>query len=238
MLGEFDLAQMEQAARSDLDAVTLEPAKTALIIVDMQYYSACRTTGMGKKFTEAGHVDHIARRFDWIEQRVIPNLQKLLTFFRENKLKVVYLTLGSQTSDLSDVPFYMKAPLQVNNGRVGTLESCILEEIQPVEGETVIHKSTSGAFASSPLDFHLRCYGIEHLLLTGVATSGCVGLTAYGAADLGYHCVAVEDACGDTLQEDHEWFLRHFRCRFGRVASTDDVITELAHAPMLAVKSP
>ncbi len=238
MLEEFDLAQMEQAARSDLDAVKLQPVKTALIIVDMLYYSACRTTGMGKRFTEAGHADYIAWRFDRIEQKVIPNLQKLLAFFRENKLKVVYLTQGSQTSDFSDVPFYRKALFQANNGRVGTLEANILEEIQPVEGETVIHKSTSGAFASSALDFHLRCYGIQHLLFTGVATSGCVGNTVHVAADLGYHCVAVEDACSDTLQEDHEWFLRHFRCRFGRVASTDDVITELAHTPMLAVRSP
>ena len=46
MLGQFELEQMEEAARSDLDAVTLDPAKTALLIVDMQYYRGCVNSGV------------------------------------------------------------------------------------------------------------------------------------------------------------------------------------------------
>ena len=105
MAGDFDLVLMGKVNRRDLDEeLTLEPTKSALLIVDMEYFSGCRTTGMGKKFTEAGHADLIAWRFDRIEQKVIPNLQKLLAFFRQNKLKIVYITVSSETQDYSDVP--------------------------------------------------------------------------------------------------------------------------------------
>ena len=33
-------------------------------------------------------------RYDRIEKMVIPNLRRLLQFFRERKLKVVYVTFG------------------------------------------------------------------------------------------------------------------------------------------------
>ena len=43
------------APRSDLnEQFPLDPSRTALIVVDMQYLSGCRTIGLGKRFADAG----------------------------------------------------------------------------------------------------------------------------------------------------------------------------------------
>ena len=97
-----------------------------------------------------------------------------------------------------------------------------------MKGEALFIKTTIGAFASTPLDSYLRRYAIEHLLLSGVGTHACVANTANFAAELGYYCVIVEDACSDWRREDHEWALFNFQCLFGgRQVSTDSVIAEL-----------
>ena len=220
---------MAMRRRTDLASeLVLQPRKTALIIVDMQYFSACRTTGMGKQFTLDGQADAIAWRFDRIEQKVIPNLQKLLNFFRKNKLKVIYITVYSESGDYTDIVPHVRAVSKAYGGRIGNIESQILKEIEPVKGETVMNKTTVGAFASTALDSHLRRYGIEHLLISGVATQACPGQTARSGADLGYHVVMVEDACSDFRQEDHEWFLSSFERFFGRVENTENVIAEMS----------
>ena len=71
----------------------LEPAATALVVVDMQYASACRTTGLGRWLAEQGRADEGAYRFDRIERLVVPNIARLLAFFREHALHRVFVRL-------------------------------------------------------------------------------------------------------------------------------------------------
>ena len=52
---------------------TLEPRKTALIVVDMQYASASRTYGMGKKLASEGKEGLASWRFDRIEEPHVDN---------------------------------------------------------------------------------------------------------------------------------------------------------------------
>jgi len=226
-----DLALVGRARRDDLDATAVyDPARTALIIVDMQYYSGCRTMGLGKKFADAGNAQHVAWRFDRLEQLAIPNQQRLLAFFRAHGMTVIYVTLGSRARDLSDAARHMRALFESYNGGPGTPESQILAEIAPQPGEFVFNKTTVGAFASTSLDAHLRHFGLRHLVFAGISTSACVGHTACHAADLEYHCTVVEDACADLLKEDHDWFCAHFRKFFGRVATCDELLADLAAA--------
>ncbi len=81
----------------------LDPERCALLVVDMQYASACRTTGIGKLLAERGQADSLKYRFDRIESLVVPSIQKLLRYFRERNLKIVYLTLGSERIDYEDL---------------------------------------------------------------------------------------------------------------------------------------
>lgn len=227
----MNLALVGKADRDDLEQVApCDPARTALVIVDMQCYSACRTMGLGKKFSDEGNAQHVAWRFDRLEQLVVPNQRRLLDFFRAHRLHVIYVTLGSQAPDLSDAARHMKKLFDTYNGRPGTPESRILGEIAPQPGEFVFNKTTVGAFASTPLDRHLRHFDMRHLYFAGISTSACLGHTACFAADLEYDCTILEDGCADLLKEDHDWFLAHFRKFFGRVANCKTVLADLERA--------
>ena len=60
-------------------------------------------------------------------------------------------------------------------------------------GEAVFTKTTSSAFASTPLKQHLDAEGIDSLIVTGAVTGFCVTSTVRAASDLGYQVNLVED---------------------------------------------
>ena len=216
----------------------MEPRKSALLIVDMQYANCSRGYGYGKNLEQKGMEDVKAHgfdaegllyRYDRIEKVLIPNLQRLLRFFRQHGLRVIYLTVGSQAADYSDAPAHLRRVFEWSNNRAGQREHEILEEVKPEEVEYVLNKTTAGAFSSSAIDSLLRTLGIEYLICTGVATDQCVGSTARQAAERGYHCVMVED-CTATLAESWQrMWLVTFQMLFGRVSTTDEVLAELEH---------
>jgi nicotinamidase-related amidase len=46
--------------------------------------------------------------------------------------------------------------------------------------------------------------GIDHLVMTGIVTDGCVELSSRDAADRGYKVTLVADACSASTPEAHE----------------------------------
>lgn len=214
---------------SDFNAsFEIEPAKAALVVVDMQYATGSRRAGLGKRLAAEGRFDALAReRFERVENVVLPNVQRMLGFFRENGLRVIYLTIGSEMEDYSDTPPHLVNFFKATNNRKGQLEHEILEEIKPLPGEPVLNKTTIGAFTSTGFDSLLRSMGIECLLFSGVSTNMCVGTTARDAADRGYRCLLIEDCCGAAQNEYHRWEIVNFQRLFGRVANSWDVIAEI-----------
>jgi nicotinamidase-related amidase len=206
---------------------SLEPHKTALIIIDMQYASACRTTGLGKLLKEKGKEKLGHYRFDRIENVVVPNILNLLNFFRKSKLRVIYLTIGSQLPDYSDFPYNCKKLAMAFGNIRGSKNHEILEELKPIKGELVLNKTTMSAFNSSSIGAMLRFMGIEYLILTGVSTNSCVEGTARDAADMGYKCIIADDACGAASQHLHDATLENFRRLLGRVEKVEVIIKEL-----------
>ena len=77
----------------------IELVSTSLVVVDMQYATACRKTGLGKLLERQGKGDLGKYRFDRIESTVVPTIQRMLSFFREHKLAVIYITMGSYNQD-------------------------------------------------------------------------------------------------------------------------------------------
>lgn len=205
----------------------LEPKKTAFIPIDLQYASACRTTGFGKILKEQGNEELGKYRFDRVEQVVIPNVQKLLASLRKHRLRIIYITVGSEMPDYSDIVPDKLSLTKAFNNRRGEREHEILDEIKPIPGELVINKTTADAFISSSIDSVLRTMGIEYCLFAGVSTQICVESTIRDAADRGYKCIVLEDACADNKEEYHNNALGAFRRFYGRVCTTDEVIKEL-----------
>lgn len=210
---------------------TLEAKKTAFIPIDLQYASVCRTMGLGKLLKEQGEENLGKYRFDRIEQVVIPNVQKLLAFFRKYKLRIIYIIIGSEMPDYSDIVPCKLSFLKALNCRVGEREYEILDDIKPLPGELVINKTTADAFISSSIDSVLRTMGIEYCLFAGVSTQMCVEGTARDAADRGYKSIIIDDACATNKEENHNSALITFQRGYGRVCTTEEVIKELEKNP-------
>jgi nicotinamidase-related amidase len=77
------------------------------------------------------------------------------------------------------------------------------DAVAPAEGEIVVTKRRVSAFAGSDLDVVLRAQGVDHLVLTGIATSGVVLSTLRQAADLDFRLTVLKDACLDRDPEVH-----------------------------------
>lgn len=205
----------------------LEPAKTALLVVDMQYASGSRSHGLGRMLQEQGREESGRYRFDRIEGTVVPNIQRLLGFFRRHGLRVVYVTVGSELPDYCDLPLHMRGFAMAANNTRGNPEHEILDELRPEPGEVVLNKTTTGAFNSTGIDTLLKTLGIDNLVIAGISTNSCVETTARDAADRGYRCVLVDDGCGAAREELHRATLVSFRRLFGRVDATEEILREL-----------
>ncbi|GAA2694897.1 MULTISPECIES: cysteine hydrolase family protein [Actinosynnema] len=76
-------------------------------------------------------------------------------------------------------------------------------ETAPLDDEVVVTKRRVSAFAGSDLDLVLRAQGVDHLVLTGIATSGVVLSTLRQAADLDFQLTVLADGCLDDDPEVH-----------------------------------
>ena len=206
---------------------TVEPASTALVLVDLQYASAWRTTGVGKKMADEGKADVVKWRFDRVEQVVLPNVKKLIDFFHKHNMEVIYLTQGAVKPDYSDAAPHMRPVYRGANNHEGTREHEILDEIKPIERDHVVNKTTISAFWSTGIVSLLRSLGIKYMLFCGVSTQMCVEGNSRDAADLGYGCVMIDDACSTTHKEQHSSSLFNFQRFYGRVTTSEKIIKEL-----------
>ena len=75
--------------------------------------------------------------------------------------------------------------------------------VTPRAGDIIITKKRVSAFTGSDLEVLLRSFGIKHIVLTGIATSGVVLSTLREAADKDYAITVLSDCCADRDEEVH-----------------------------------
>jgi nicotinamidase-related amidase len=200
--------------------------RAALIVVDMQYATGHRDGALGRRLRGEGS-NVAGYRFDRIKNLVVPNIKRLLERFRGAGGAVLYLTVGAARADCADAPPHMKKMFQSLDNFEGSREHEIIDELKPQAGESVLNKTTIGAFASTGIDHLLRSMGKDQLYVGGVSTNMCVDTTAREAADRGYGVTLIEDACGTTHEDLHNATLTNFQRLFGRVISTAEALAEL-----------
>jgi len=115
----------------------------------------------------------------------------------------------------------------------GTAGVEIHEAVRPDGGEPVIQKHHPNSFIETDLEQRLRDAGVTDLVVAGMMTSMCVDATVRAAADLGFGCTVVHDACatldlefdGRTIPAAsvHGAFLAALGDGYATVTSADDV---------------
>ncbi len=207
--------------------VVLNASTTALVVVDMQYASGSREQGLGKLLDQQGRLDSADYRFDRIDALIIPNIMRLLAAFRATGTPIVYVTVGSACADYSDAPRHMRPFFEATKNHAGTREHEIVDSLRPLPGEPVFNKVTMGAFASTGIGAHLTTRGIREIIVTGVSTNNCVGMTGMEAADRGFGVVLASDGSGTCSDRMQTAFEDTFRRLWGRVANTEEIIAEI-----------
>ena len=204
----------------------LDAESTALIVVDMQggELSIDENSQLAIRYPQI--VDYWNRR---IEQVVIPNIRRLIDFFRARNLKIVFTRNGNVTSTGDEMTERLKLKMPPGGPEMHRSSDGYKTDkrIAPTDADLVVDKLTSGGFTASFLDHALRNMSVRGVVFTGMLTDACVLGTARPAAELGYNTLICEDACATFTQRAHdEALLMHARM-FGRVGTTDEVISEL-----------
>jgi nicotinamidase-related amidase len=210
--------------------IELDPACTALIIVDMQRYFTQPSFPFTDFFERLspGVCSGYLRR---VRERVIPSIRLLLDHFRKNGSLVVFTAVGTETKDGSDLACWARAldETAVNllgspvHPPVGDPSWQIDPELQPRPEELVVNKLSAGTFATTDLADQLRSRGVDRVVITGVVTDVCVSTTAREAADRNFRVVVVSDACTTFSEKLHQANLETLHV-FGWVRGTEDVI--------------
>lgn len=71
----------------------------------------------------------------------------------------------------------------------------IIDEVRPASGEVVVVKTLPSSFKATTLAAEIDKTGRRWLIVAGFMTHMCVNSTVRDAAELGYACTVVADAC-------------------------------------------
>lgn len=96
----------------------------------------------------------------------------------------------------------------------------IIDELAPNEDEVIVTKHRFSAFTGSNLEVLLRGMQIDHLILTGVVTSGVVLSTLVEAADKDFELTVLSDAMTDRDLETHQFLIDKIFPRYAEVTET------------------
>lgn len=207
----------------------IQHRETALLCIDFQYLDAAPGYGVFKDADSAGipH-EYQAYYFRTLQERVLPNTQRLQRAFREAGLEVIHTRIQALTQDGRD---RSKGHKRLNLlAQPGSKEAEFLEVVAPVGDEIVINKTASGVFSSTNLHYVLNNMGIDGLFVAGVYTNECVETTVRAASDLGYLVTMVEDACTTVTEDLHRASIATLRNRYARIMSTDEAIADIRRA--------
>jgi ureidoacrylate peracid hydrolase len=195
----------------------LDPAKTALVVIDMQ-----------NGFMMPG----VAHALCEMAPRIVPTINRLADALRQAGGKVFWIenthdeTCFTSWSVLYD---YLKP----ENGRKrveamtpGSVGHALWSELDVRPEDQRVRKFRYSAFiqGSSDLPEILRVQGYNTVLIAGTVTNTCCESSARDAMMLNFKTIMVSDANAAHSDEDHNAALIAFYRIFGDVMSSEDII--------------
>lgn len=175
-------------------AELVEPARTAMLVVDMQNDFCHRDGYYGGLGIDLADIE-----------AAVAATADLVVRAREAGVLVIWVQQTLLPAARADSPSWLRrrtrgtlAPEWTLDGEWGQE---IVAPLAPLPGEPIIKKHRSSAFVGTTLDLVLRSREIESLVIAGAVTQGCVESTARDATFHGYYVVLVRD-CVATIDRD------------------------------------
>lgn len=172
--------------------------KTALLIID---YINDIAHAEGKISGSAAFIK---------EHNVIENVNRIITFSRQNKIPAVFIKVGFNRNYLEcpeNSPIFSNAKKQ-KALLLNTWGTEFYETLDRQPDDLIIIKHRVSAFYATPLEAFLHANHIQNLLIAGVSTDMAVQTTAREAHDHDYKVFVVADACAAASEEVHEMTLK------------------------------
>ena len=199
---------------------TLDPAKTALIVVDMQ--NGFMLKGVAHALCEQA-----------IE--IVPNINRLADAVRRTGGMVVWIQTAATQETLQSwsVNVEMNGPERTAHRFAslgpGTKGYELWAGLDVKLNDLKIQKTRFSAFihGSSNLEAVLRAREIDTVIITGTVTNVCCESTARDAMMRNFRTIMVTDANAATSDELHNASLAAFYLKFGDIMPTEMVIASL-----------
>jgi nicotinamidase-related amidase len=186
------------------EEVRVDPAKTVLIVVDMQ-----------NDFVKEGGSLVVPDA-----EGTIPAIRRLLDLARETGMQIVF----TQDTHTDGDPEWEIWPEHVREGSWGWR---IVDELEPREDELVIRKVRYDAFYGTHLDHFLRIWDVDTLIVCGTVANICVHYTAASAALRWYDVIIPKDATSALDPFDLESSLRQTAFLFaGKITESGRIKAE------------
>ncbi len=198
------------------DFFALEKKSTVLLVVDMQ-----------NDFVEQGG------SFTSFPKSIgiIPNIEKIISFARSNFIPVIW-TLCDHGPPGGGLLLKKFPPIR--DQKVLWLNTKSFElyprMTQPLPSEYKIIKPKYDAFFGTNLESILKNLRTESLIIMGISTEVCCESTARSAFHRDFQVAFVSDATATRTDGAHNATLRAIDNYFGRVLTTEELLSELAES--------
>jgi len=199
---------------------TLDPAKTALVVIDMQKY-----------FVEPGMAGEVP-----MAREIVPNINRLATALREAGGRIAWVInhfpddiCESWSVMMQDIFSPERREAMLEHLREGGAGHPQVPELATAPEDWQLYKNRFSAFiqGSSDLEAKLRAEGRDTVIVTGTLTNVCCESTARDAMMRNFKTVMVSDANAALTDEDHNYSLGALVQVFADVMTTDEVIARL-----------
>jgi len=199
--------------------VSLDPARTALIIQDLQN----DVIGEGGAFADSGAPAHAA------SQNVVENVKSVAAAARAAGVPVIhvhYIVEAGAPGLKQNAPLFQGVK-EANALVRGTWGAAPVAGLEPQDGDLVVEKTRMNGFYNTILDNLLRGFGTETLVITGAWTNMSIEHTARHAADAGYEVIVVSDGTSTVSDEWQNAALNYALTNVGRTATAQEVTQDL-----------
>ncbi len=187
--------------------IRLDPARTAVLIVDM-LNEFCKPGGA---MVLPGY------------ELLVPPQRRLIEAARRVRCPILFIVDSHRANVRQDREFLKRTPHCLE----GSWGARVIDELEPREDDIYVVKRRYSAFFNTDLDLTLKDLGIEGVVVAGVVTNICVRSTVHDAFFLGYTVVVPEDCVAATGPREQASSLYDIATHFGTVCDSSQVIAAL-----------
>jgi nicotinamidase-related amidase len=156
---------------------------------------------------------------------LLQSVIRAIEIARSNRIPVIFVVVGFRKGYPEVSPNNKSFSVIRQNAAMNfdTEEAARVHvSIAPKSEDIIVIKKRVSAFTGSDLEVVLRSLGINHIVLTGIATSGVVLSTLREAADKDYAITVLSDCCADRDDEVHRVLLTKVFTRQAEVIKVEE----------------